>query len=140
MTEAHNESGNPRAATSALEAAANVVGAERLLLAADLFFPQFVEYRGCVLVPWNAEPSNVDRWLSECDGDVRAVESVLNHLHLWDLFPADVPDDRVARFGAALASCWGAALASQFPRRAFVTGFADDEDDYGPTVSFASED
>src|SRR5438067_1937163 len=51
-----------------------------------LFFPDFVEVRGCVILAEHYEATNFQRWWRELDGKRSALERTLNHTHLYDLF------------------------------------------------------
>jgi hypothetical protein len=105
-----------------------------------LFWPEFVEYRGCVFLKFVFDEQAVENWFNELKGDGRAVESVTNHVHLWDVFAAKShAENRVlAGLASRLAEMWYSALRLAFPDRKFVVTVADESDDYGPTVSFRS--
>ncbi len=58
-----------------------------------LFFPDFVEVDGCVLLKEQYSPEGLSRWMKSYDGNTRAVEAMMNHVHIWDRFlnsPRDV--------------------------------------------------
>jgi hypothetical protein len=117
--------------------------ADRALAAAfsDLFWPTFVEFRGCVLLQHRYEPVNFERWWEATGGDARQVESVLNHTHIWDLFEGnEVADEAEALFAETLAKTWRAALREQFPKREMTVYVTNSEDDYGPTLHVVSHD
>jgi hypothetical protein len=99
----------------------------------ELFFPELVEVRGCVLLADGYEPANFEAWWSRTGGDRTAIERTLNHLHLWDLFdPADEPEERALDVLARrIAEGWRRTAEAAFPDRAFEVIVTDD---YGPTV------
>ncbi|WP_394613779.1 hypothetical protein JNUCC0626_28235 [Lentzea sp. JNUCC 0626] len=103
-----------------------------------LFWPAFVEYRGGVFLGLTFEPSGVDLWFDQLSGDVRAVEGVVNHLHLWDAFSPEPGPESAFLSGLArqIAEMWQAALNLRMPGREFVFTVSDDPEDYGPTISF----
>lgn len=105
-----------------------------------LFWPEFIEYRGCVFLRFVFDEGAIENWFSELNGDGRAVESVANHVHLWDVFAAktDAENRVLAELASRLAKMWNAALRLAFPDREFVITVAGESDDYGPTVSFRS--
>ena len=105
-----------------------------------LFWPDFIEYRGCVFLRFVFDEQTIDNWFSELKGDGKAVESVANHVHLWDVFAAktDAENRVLAGLASRLAQMWNAALRFSFPDRKFVVTVTDDSNDYGPTVSFRS--
>ncbi len=98
-----------------------------------------VEVRGCVLRSGAFTPETFEQWWSATGGDRRAIEGVINHLHIWDLdLHVDAPDDEPANAAAeAIATAWRARLAETFPTRAFEVEITDD---YGPTITFFSLD
>jgi len=93
---------------------------------------------GCVLLSERYDPSSFQEWWTELDGDISRIESVVNHIHLWD-FPgldaADIPDDVIRDFARVLAASWRCALRDQFPERNFeVQTVLDELEEYGPTI------
>ncbi|QEL15597.1 hypothetical protein [Limnoglobus roseus] len=69
-------------------------------------------------------------------GNRRAVEAVLNHLHVADLFGAEGPGlaarpeltaEQAVYLGRLLREMWAAKLARDFPGRRFTVTFPDDE-------------
>jgi hypothetical protein len=116
-------------------------GATLALAFAALFWPRFVESRGCVLLAERYDEANFDEWWRRTNGSCRQIEAALNHLHLWDLFdPAEegIPDEGLLDLAGILTASWAAALREQFPGRQFSVSVSDGEGDYGPTVSFVS--
>jgi len=88
---------------------------------AGLFWPEFVEVRGCVLLAERYDPEDFSSWWNQTSGNVRAIEGVVNETHLYDLVrDDDIGEERLGRlYDAAqrLAACWRAALAVRFPDR-----------------------
>jgi hypothetical protein len=119
------------------------VGLGGAVVVARLLWPQFSDIEGCVVIDGLRTESEVKNWLESTNGDVSRTESILNTLHLWDVFPNDsLSDVEVAaldELGNVLVASWRAALAEAFPGRAFRVEFAPDGPDYGPTVWFHSE-
>lgn len=105
-----------------------------------LFWPEFVEYRDGVFLKFLFEQRGVDIWVDELKGDMSAVESVVNHVHLWDVFApkSEVEYAVLAELAPRLAAMWRAALNSSFPAREFVVSVTDASEDYGPTLSIRS--
>jgi len=121
-----------------LETLAHWVGFDELLVSLSFLSPTFREVRGCVLLPWAYEEATFDEWWSVLEGDRRRIESMVNHLHLWDVFPHDSADsDGLVALGRALELHWAAAAQFQFPDRQFDVDFSEIGDD-GPTVSIVS--
>lgn len=105
-----------------------------------LFWPEFTEYRGGVFLGFTFEQRGVDIWFDELKGDMSAVEGVVNHVHLWDVFaPKSEAEYAVLNdLAQRIAAMWRAALKSAFPSREFIVAVADASEDYGPTISLRS--
>lgn len=120
------------------------VSVARALAAGNLIWPRFEEARGCILLAGRNAVASIEQWWGQLDGDPSRVERVLNHLHLWDLFPSDdvVIDAEAFRSLAMLMEAgWRSALAIEYPHRTFeviCTGLAADDPEYGPTLTFFS--
>lgn len=125
----------------ALDYLGQVVGPTGAVAAIDLFWPRFVEVRGCVLRARAYSAERFEEWWSSLEGDTRRIEAVVSHLHLWDVFddPGSVPPEALRRLADVLAHTWRAALAQQFPGRAFDVTVSDEQDgEHGPTLSVIS--
>lgn len=97
---------------------------------ADLFWPAFVEHDGCVLLAERLDQANFRDWMASTKGDRRAVEAVLNHTHITDLFGdggTQPTREQVMYLGRLLREMWAAKLARDFPDRRFVVSFPEDE-------------
>ncbi|MEO5745035.1 MAG: hypothetical protein ABIQ53_10685, partial [Terracoccus sp.] len=73
---------------------AAVYVSQRVSLAAvaavtDLLCPRFVDLEGAVLLESSADLKSFQSWKEYFDGDLRAVEAMLNHEHVWDMFTYD---------------------------------------------------
>lgn len=118
------------------------VGLDRAFAVMRLLVPQFDEVRGCVLIrgAGNYSPESFEQWWSKLDGNVPAIEDVINHLHLWDVFTGSdenpLTEQALNEFGQSLVLTWTAALARSYPDRKFLVEMVNDEG--GPTVGFHS--
>ena len=123
-----------------LDFVANHAQLDVVVSIAQFIWPRFIETHNCVLLPWICDEKVVCDWLAKSSGDYKAVESTLNHLHLWDVFREDDEEAQVimVQLGRILAESWSAALRSQFPLRRFEVRFTNHEADYGPTVTMQS--
>jgi hypothetical protein len=105
-------------------------------------WPRFTVVRECVVIAERYDPTTFEQWWVRLDGDVGAIERVVNHLHLWDLFDDESDDSRVEQafreMAQLVAASWRCALESAFPGRKFEVVVSDDPEDYGPTVTFGS--
>ncbi|MET9411550.1 hypothetical protein ABZX90_38275 [Streptomyces sp. NPDC002935] len=119
--------------------AANVTVADATALMA-LYWPKFVEYQGCVFLGFKFSPEGVDRWLERLPGDLRAVESVVNHVHLWDYFTltSDAEYAALPELAADIAVIWQSAARQAFPEREFDISVSDSAGGNGPTISLVS--
>lgn len=100
-------------------------GFEQAIGYGELFWPEFLEMDGCVFFAGVAE-TNYRDWMQHTGGDKRAVETVLNHRHITDLFSgqgAQPSRHQVLYLGRLLREIWGVKLASDFPQRRFVVSF-----------------
>ncbi|THF67964.1 hypothetical protein E7T06_18610 [Deinococcus sp. Arct2-2] len=105
---------------------------------ASLFWPQFIEVDGCILRAENYDPVSFQNWMKSTEGNRSQVESVLNHLHVYDLFQDDLehPLEVYEYLAQILHRTWQAALTEQFPDKKFKFHYATEPDDYGPTLYF----
>jgi hypothetical protein len=103
-----------------------------------LFWPDFVEINGCVLLRHKYSLEGFANWLQHLNGNKARVEAMMNHVHILDLFPNSPKDDvhkeELHDFLArALTLSWKAALREAFPEKHFVVTLTHG---YGPEVSF----
>lgn len=101
-----------------------VVGSvEHAIAYGELFWPEFVEFDGCVFFAGVTE-SSYRGFTAQTAGDKRAVEAVLNHRHILDLFQFAQPSrEQVVYLGRLLREVWAAKLTRDFPGRRFVVSF-----------------
>jgi len=107
-----------------------------------LFWPVFVEQRGCVLIEHRADVDAVAEALERAGGELRRVEELLNRVSLRQEMPfedSEVEDETFLEVARILQHSWLAALAEQFPDRQFVVELLDSDDDWhGPTLYLTS--
>ena len=91
----------------------------------QLFWPDFVEHDHCVLFA-SVSCENYDDWLRHTNGDRAAVEAVMNHRHILDLFIEQPATEAQLRYiGRTLQEIWTAKLKRDFPNRVFEVSFND---------------
>jgi hypothetical protein len=106
----------------------------------NLFWPDFLEHKGCILRADVFDEENFERWWREKNGDTKAIECALNLVHVEELVPSDTTqlDEGVYKYLCqTLAETWLARVTSLYPDRQFVvscTGCDDAEPEGGPTV------
>ena len=96
---------------------------------ASLIWPQFTEHEGCVFLGPEV-PSTYQEWKAKYADNTQAIERMLNHQHILDMFPSSPePNQALVLFlGKLLQETWAAKLAGEFPDRSFVVEFFDDFD------------
>lgn len=101
---------------------------ELAVVCANFFWPTFVEHDGCV---FRGDPNveTYDQWKTETKGDKTAIESVMNHVHILDMFPnvEQAPTrQQIVYLGRKLQELWTAKLRTDFPSMNVVVDFYDD--------------
>jgi hypothetical protein len=97
---------------------------------AAVFWPQFAEYDGYVL----REGFSVDSlrgFEKQTPGDRRAVETVMNHLHIADIQHfgcSDLSRDKLLLIGGVLKEIHEAKLRHDFPHRSFEVSLWEPDD------------
>lgn len=111
---------------------------EDFLISSRLFFPDFVEVNDCVFLSGRYIESNYNDWMEKLQNK-SSVESMLNHVNMYDIFSGsdqDISDSIFNQIATVLKFSWEVSLARCFLDRTFVveTSFSDME--YGPTLTF----
>lgn len=86
------------------------------MLYSALLWPEFVEHRGCLL--WSGSHEYFDDWVARLDGDLSAVERMMNHCHLVDLARKsgqEHTEEQLDGFGRLLQEMWQTKLRRDFP-------------------------
>lgn len=72
------------------------------------------------------------------------IELVINHVHLYGLFPGgeelapEALEAALAELAEIVVSCWSCALATQFRDREFHVELRRGEQEYRPTIYFST--
>lgn len=95
---------------------------------AELFWPDFAEHDGCILCDGFSEES-YNGFMKQTGGNRQAVEAVMNHCHILDLFSD--PDlnptrEQVVYLGRLLKEMWAAKLQRDFPAKRFLVTFPEE--------------
>jgi hypothetical protein len=103
-----------------------------------LFWPDFVERRGCIILADGFTEEGFEQWWVALDADVMRIEMMMNHTHLGDVFlnasDLDTIDEQVIDYlGHLLVDMWTARVGSLFPDRQFVVEYMWDLGDW-PTI------
>jgi hypothetical protein len=101
---------------------------EHAIAYGELFWPDFAEHDGCVLFAGLSEES-YRGFMQQAGGNRQAVEAVMNHRHIVDLFarPELEPTRaQVVYLGRLLKEMWAAKLRRDFPGKRFVVSFPEE--------------
>ena len=107
--------------------------------------PQFIEHDGCIFLADGFCKENYSRWLNFYQGvglGKRAVESIMNHRHISELFVNEPPEisHRLADEAVwLLEELWLTKLGSAFPDRDFVVRYISDEPPSSSEVTFCQK-
>jgi hypothetical protein len=102
---------------------------EQAIAYGELFWPEFVEFDGCIFFAGFSEES-FQGFMSQTGGQRRAVETVMNHQHIVDLFSGSgqqLTRPQVVYFGRLLREMWSAKLQRDFPGRQIIVSFPEDD-------------
>lgn len=97
----------------------------------EFFWPRFVEHDGCVFRGEVHEQLYKD-WMNQTKGNRTSVETVVNHVHILDMFPnvEDPPSREQIRFvGRKLSEMWEAKLKRDFPDSSITVSFCEEDSD-----------
>lgn len=112
---------------------------EDILCSVKLLIPEFVDIDGCVLLSDRYEENNFNEWKKEYGMDLAAIEKMLNHVHVYDLFTGnlDKTSDSIFLQLCKLMQCsWDMSLKKAFPKKEFLVELNNSESDYGPSLTF----
>jgi hypothetical protein len=109
----------------------------------NLFWPEFFVYDDCIFRE-DISKKNYLEWRNSTNGNKTAIESVLNHLHIIDLFPnvdTTVTIDQIVFIGKKLKDMWQAKLNLDFPDRKITVVFDEinHDDIEGYEITFFQE-
>ena len=107
----------------------NVGSYEHAVAYANLFWPEFTVHDDCVLVAGFNE-TIFDGFMEQTGGNRRAVEQVMNHRHILDLFqkPDQAPSEEIiVHLGRVLKDMWSCKLRHDFPSRTIVVSFTEND-------------
>ncbi len=98
-----------------------------------LFWPEFIEIDECVIYKNRFDIDNFENWKNtEYIKNYAQIESVLNHIHILDLFATDEKKDEVNYeqilfLGNKICEMYLAKLQLEFPEKEFVFEFNGNE-------------
>jgi hypothetical protein len=100
---------------------------EQLIGASRILWPEFIEYDGCVFDAARFGAPNYEAWFKSTKGNRGAIERVVNHVHIVDLFGSDEVQPSYAQvvyLENVIAQMLRAKLALDFPGRHFTVSIA----------------
>jgi hypothetical protein len=115
------------------------------LLSEFALSPKFIEHDGCVFLIDGFSEETYSRWLNFYRGvavDKRAVESIMNHRHVSELFVNEPPEPSrrlVNDVGRLLEGLWLTKLKVAFPDRDFVVRYFPDEQPSSSEITFCQK-
>ncbi|MCF5666313.1 hypothetical protein AB6N16_15315 [Pseudomonas marginalis] len=118
----------------------DVVHPEDALMFCKVLFPDFVVHESGVFLESRFTVEAFSSWMETCNNDVVAVEKVLNHMHLYDVFGgcSDRVDEAVyEQLCRIVAQSWRMVLLSKCPEKKFSVQAIVSDQEYGPVVTFS---
>lgn len=81
----------------------------------------FQEYEGLLLSDGAWTPETLSAWKAQLKDDASAIESVVNHMHMRQVFfdAEDYLAEEVATAASRIQACWIQTLARMLPRQSF---------------------
>lgn len=113
-----------------------------VIIISRLLFPKFIEIKNCILYSEKYDQNNFEDWCRELNNDSVAIEKVINHIHMYDLFAhtnETIKDSSFKEIGKLLQFSWALYLRSEFPSKRIIVDYFDNEKDYGPTITVYTE-
>ena len=104
---------------------------EHAIAYAEIFWPDFTLFDDCVFFAEFSEES-YQGFMQHTGGNKQAVEAVMNHQHILDLFCGpELPPTRVQviYLGRLLKDIWEVKLKHDFPERVFEVFFSEEPSD-----------
>lgn len=110
---------------------------EEVLILSSLFFPKLIEVEGCIFLDSKYDYENYLLWKKEFNNDRTAMEKMINHTHIYDIFSncTDKIEDTIfEQVGQLLQSSWSNFFCKQFPEKTIIVEYSHTESDYGPIL------
>lgn len=115
----------------------NNIHPEDLLVFYDLLLPTLVERFDCIFFEDKYNQSTFERWNTELKGDKVAIEKVLNHVHVYDIFgncQDEIEDVVYEKIAFLLQKIWKYHFKDSYPEKNIVVELIINESEYGPTL------
>ncbi len=98
-----------------------------------LFWPEFIEYDECVILKSHFDSNNFESWKdTEYVISYAQIETVLNHIHILDLFGSykkreEVNYEQILFLGNQICNIYTAKLKLEYPEKNFIFSFNGNE-------------
>jgi hypothetical protein len=102
---------------------------EHLVGYGRIFWPDFLEHDGCIFWRNRFTEENYKGFMAQTKGNKTAVEAVMNHEHILDIFPnpPNKPSREIVLYvGRLLKEIWQAKLDREFPGRRIKVSFPEE--------------
>lgn len=114
---------------------------EHLIGYGRIFWPEFIEHDDCVFFADGFTEENYRAFMARTKGDKAAVETVMNHWHIKDIFCSAEPKptrEMILHVGRLLKDIWQTKLNRDFPGRSITVSFPEEyeEDLLNYEISF----
>lgn len=107
-----------------------------------LFWPEFIEYEGCVFIG-REPPETYQEWKEKFKGNVKSIEEMLNHHHLFDVFGLKQgTPEQILFLGRKLKELWFLKLTRDYPDKKFIVELDKkfDQETDNPEITFYQKD
>jgi hypothetical protein len=123
----------------------NFMGSVQLAYSyASLFWPDFVEVNGALILAEHYTPENFQHWLEYWEGDLTGVEKMINNVHIESLFMNNKVDNELDdqvwnTVMAVLEEMWRACVKARFPGESIIVAPFDPHDGSTPQLTIYRE-
>ncbi|MFT3676818.1 MAG: hypothetical protein QM781_13075 [Chitinophagaceae bacterium] len=110
---------------------------EDVLILSSLFFPSMIEVDSCIFFKSHYNPDSYLIWKNKFNNDSKAIERMVNHVHIYDVFDhcsdtiSESIFEEVARL---LQKSWIYYFRSLYPDKQINVEYVSGDMDYGPTL------
>ena len=108
-----------------------------LLSVGRFLMPTFIEFQNGIFLEMQFSEDGFDEWFQKLD-DLCAVEQMINHVHVYDVFgnAPNATEEEFVQAARLIHKTWEIALSVTFPDDNFDVNWHASDADYGPTVTF----
>lgn len=106
---------------------------EQALALTSFLWPDFVEYKGCVILADRFREDSFEEWFHELGGDLTAIEAMMNHFHIQDVClrfggtfkegAEEIPFELLDEWGRVIAQMLECRLRHCYPNKSFKVNY-----------------